>query len=165
MEALKFHVKDYFLAGRLMITELHVSGLSWNELVSKKYLNMLLKLIELDEKNSIYVIDSLTYIVTHAGERDILEFFSTLRKIVDDRYKGVFITLHPYAFNDDLLIRLRSICDGHISLNVKDVGSRLIRFIVINKLRGAKRSTNAIISFEVDPVFGIKVLPFSQAKA
>ncbi len=165
MKALTYDVKLYFLAGRLMVTELHVTGISWNQYISKRYLNMLLRLIEIDEKNNIFIIDSLTYIVTHAVEKDILEFFSTLRKIVDENIKSVFITIHPYAFDEELLIRIRSICDGHISLSMKEVGGRMVRFISINKLRGALKPTNTIISFEVDPAFGIKVLPFSQAKA
>lgn len=165
IESLNLNIKEYFIAGRLKITELHVEGISWNELISKRYLNMLLQVIKLDDRDNVFVIDSLTYVATHAIRKHILEFFSRLRKIVDNAVKSVFITLHPHAFGEDLLIRLRSICDGHIIMDIKDLGGKTIRFIKINKLRGATKAVNISVSFEVDPTFGIKVIPFSQARA
>ncbi len=165
MRSLTYDVREYFLTGKLRITELHVEKLSWNRLISKKYLRMMNKLIEKDNRSDVFVIDSITYIATHSSNKDILEFFTTMRNTVDEYNKAVFITIHPHSFDEDLLVRVRSVCGGHITLDIADMGGRTIRLLNIKKLRGASRATNLIISFEVDPAFGIKVVPFSQAKA
>ncbi len=165
MRSLTYDVREYFLTGKLRVTELHVEKLSWNRLISKKYLRMMNKLIEKDNRSDVFVIDSITYIATHSSNKDILEFFTTMRNTVDEYNKAVFITIHPHSFDEDLLVRVRSVCGGHITLDIADMGGRTIRLLNIKKLRGASRATNLIISFEVDPAFGIKVVPFSQAKA
>ena len=104
MEALNFKVKEYFISGLFKITTLHVSNISWDENISRKYLKVLYKLIENDSLTDVFIIDSLTYIATHATKEDILEFFSKLRNFVDERSKSVFITLHSHAFDEELLV-------------------------------------------------------------
>ncbi len=165
MKSLTYDVTTHFIKGKLKITELHVEKLSWNKIVSRQYLRMINKLIENDDKTDVFIIDSITYVATHSSNKDILEFFTTMRNTVDEYNKAVFITIHPHSFEEDLLIRIRSVCGGHITLEINDMGGRTIRILNIKKLRGASRATNLIISFEVDPAFGIKVVPFSQAKA
>jgi len=99
------------------------------------------------------------------NEKNILEFFTEAKNIVDKEGKSIFFTIHKHAIPQDLMIRIRSICDAHISLTIKEVRDKVIRFINVNKIRGASKSTNIIIGFEVDPAFGVKVIPFSSAKA
>ncbi len=165
MESLSYNVKRYFIAGRLCIYTLHAGGISWCESISKVYLKILSSILKFKEGFSIFVIDSLSYIAVHASEEAILEFFTDARNIVDKHKKSILFTLHQHALSDDLIVRIRSICDAVISLYVKEVRDRVLRFLCINKLRGATKATNTIISFEVDPAFGIKVVPFSYAKA
>lgn len=166
MKSLSWHVDDFFIRGDFKITSVHIRGIRWNSEISKFYLIGLLNFVKRREKDSnVYVIDSLTYVITHAEERDILEFFSECRNLVDTQGKSFFITIHPYALNQELLIRVRSICDGHFLLSVKNFRDKNVLVLNIAKLRGALRTANNIVSFEVDPNFGIKVLPFSSAKA
>jgi len=47
------------------------------------------------------------------------------------------ITIHPYAFNQDLLIRMRSICDIHFTLTVKEMGEKIVKLLQVPKLKGA----------------------------
>jgi len=75
------------------------------------------------------------------------------------------VTIHPYAFDQDLLIRVRSICDGHFLLSVKTFRNRNVLVLTVAKLKGAHQTSGDIISFEVNPAFGIKVLPFTAARA
>lgn len=165
MESLSFNVKKYFLAGKLNIFSLHVKGVTWNHEVAETYLTMLSRIFHVKEGYSIFVVDSLSYIAIHSSERDILEFFTDVRNIVDREAKSVFLTMHKASMHQDLMVRIRSICDAHITLSIKEMRDRIMRFINVNKMRGASKSTNVIIGFEVDPAFGIKVIPFSAAKA
>ena len=165
MESLSFKVTPFFIKGVFKVMELHVKSITWDEEVAKRFLTTLLGFVKRDDWSQIFIIDSLTYLLTRAREEDVLEFFSVCRNITDIAGKTFFIAIHPYALNQDMLIRVRSICDGHFMLSIKEMRDKTIRVLEVAKLRGALKSTGVIVSFEVDPAFGIKVLPFSQAKA
>ncbi len=165
MRQISLDVTHHFLTGRLMIFELHVKNLKWDRELSSRFLDLIIKTINRLPIYDIFIIDSLTYLVTHAEEKDILNFFTEMRNVVDDHEKSVIITIHPYAFNQDLLIRMRSICDIHFTLTTKEIGEKIVKLLQVPKLKGAIKPSSIILSFEVDPAFGIKVLPFSQARA
>ena len=165
MKSISMDVTIHFLSGYFKITALHVRGISWNSEKSQHHLNLLLEHIRRDKQTNIMIIDSLTYLVTYAEDEAVLTFFSECRNIVDSGDKTIFITIHPYAFESDLLIRIRSICDGHFLLNIRELRDRTVRMLEVAKLRGARKATVSTISFEVDPAFGLKIVPLSQAKA
>jgi len=165
MRSQSFDVTKHFLSGRLKILGLHVEGLDWDSSVSKKFLYAIGRYLSFEVQSDVYILDSLTYLVTHAEPDDVLTFFSFIRNLVDRARKLVMVTLHPYAFNQDLLIRVRSICDGHLVLEIKNVGDRVLRMMAASKMRGATQNSPGILAFEVDPAFGMKVVPFSQARA
>lgn len=165
MESLSFRVTPFFIKGSFRIMELHVKTITWNEEIARKFLSTLLDFIKRDEWSQIFIIDSLTYLSTRARDEDILEFFSVCRNVTDTIGKTFFIAIHPYALGQEMLIRIRSICDGHLILSIREMRDKTVRVLEVAKLRGASKSTGVIVSFEVDPAFGIKVLPFSQAKA
>lgn len=165
MYSLSFDVYQDFLVGRLRISVLHAEDISWDVYFSKMFLGLLERHLEQDLRSELFVVDSLTYIVTHADEKDVLSFFSFIRNYVDKSRKTVMITIHPYAFGQDLLIRVRSICDGHLVLEAKTVGDRVVRTLHASKLRGVSSAQQGFVAFDVDPAFGIKVVPFSQARA
>jgi len=165
MKSLQWNVEDYFLDGSFRITPLHTAGMAWNKEISKYYLTALMNFIKKkQEKIDLFIIDSLTHLVTHAEVNDILDFFSSCRYIVDVQKKTFVITMHPYALNQDLLIRIRAFCDGHFILEIKTFGNRSALTLNVSKLRGATQPINEIISFEVSPAFGIKILPFRTTK-
>jgi len=165
MKQITLDVKYFFLSGRLQIFELHVKNLEWDRELSSSFLEMIIRTLRRMQRFEIYVIDSLTYLVTYAEEQDILNFFTEARNIVDDEKKSIFITIHPYAFEQDMLIRMRSICDVHFNLLIKELGDRIVKILQVPKLKGAVKPSSITLSFDVDPAFGIRVLPFSQAKA
>lgn len=166
MSEITLDVTSEFLKGNFNITVLHVKGISWNEVLAKYYLKSILYYIINKGKADIIIIDSLTYIATHSNVNDLLLFFSELRNFIDtNRIIGI-VTIHPYAFSNDLLVRIRSICDGHILLSIKTLPNKeVVRSLEVAKLKGAKKSTGNIVFFNVDPAFGIKVIPISQVKA
>jgi len=155
-----------FMYGDFIIKTLHVKGIKWNSEISRYFLTALLNFIKRRlNKFDVLIIDSLTYLVTHATPNDVLEFFSECRNVVDSNNKLIIVTIHPYAFDQDLLIRVRSICDGHFLLSVKTFRNRNVLVLTVAKLKGAHQTSGDIISFEVNPAFGIKVLPFTAARA
>lgn len=166
MDSLGFNATSYFIKGTLKVTAVHVKGINWSEKIAKNFLRVILNFMKNRGYANLVVIDSLTYIATHAPLTDLLNFLSELRNHVDTKEVLVAVTLHPFAFNKELLTRVRSVFDGHIHLSVKILPNKEIaRSLEVTKLKGADRSQDNIAYFKVEPGIGIRVLPFSAVKA
>jgi flagellar protein FlaH len=166
MESLSFHCMPFFINGNFRITAFHSKGINWDQDIASNYLAVMLNFIKKKGDADLIIFDSLTYIATHASENGLLNFVSELRNFVDSRNRVVFISIHPFAFDSHLLIRIRSICDGHVLFKVKTLPSNeMARSLEISKLRGATMGNNNLSVFKVEPAMGIRVLPFTQVKA
>lgn len=166
MESISFLAKPHFILGKFKITAFHAKGINWDEAIASNYLSVILNFIKKKGDANLVIFDSLTYIATHSSEKDLLNFLSELRNYVDQRGRCVFVTIHPFAFDNNLLIRIRSICDGHMVFKVKTLPSNeTARTLEVLKLRGAAKATNNLCTFKVEPGIGIRVLPFTQVKA
>ena len=165
MERLNWNITDHYLTGKFKITAMNTMNMNWTEEVSKYYLIALTNFIKQKGQHfDIIIIDSLTHLLTHASDTDVMEFFSTCRYIVDQMGQTFVMSMHPYAINQELLVRLRSFCDGHLILEIKTFRDRTALTINVAKLKGATRNVSETISFEVSPAYGIKILPFSSTK-
>ncbi len=111
----------------------------------------------------IVFVDSLTPFVTYAEEQDTLAFFAHAKKFCDGGKTFIF-TLHSHAFGETMFIRIRSICDAHLRLRVEEVGDQLVKVMEAAKVRGADRSTGNVITFNVEPGLGMRIIPISKAK-
>jgi flagellar protein FlaH len=163
MDSLALDISDHFIIGRAKIFPIHVDSLKWGEKTAGNLLVSILKSAEKCKENVI-IVDSLTVFVVHSTDSDILNFFTRCKKLCDHG-KTIMITVHGYAFSENLLVRIRSICDTHLHLKIEEVGDQLIKMIEVAKIRGAQKSTGNIISFDVDPGFGLRIIPISRAKA
>ncbi|MGE0057241.1 MAG: ATPase domain-containing protein [Dehalococcoidia bacterium] len=160
MRSLALEVDDFFLIGALDIFPVPNT---FTEDVSSRIFNMLLQ--DLSKRQSdLIVVDSLTAFVTHASEAQTLDFFSRAKDLCDAG-QSLILTMHSYASNEQLLTRLRSICDAHLRLRVEEVGSQLVKVLEVSKVRGAAKSTGNIISFDVEPNLGMRIIPIAKAKA
>ncbi len=165
MESLNWNVMDFFAYGVFKITPLHVSETRWTTEVSKYFLITLLNYVKRRcDLLDLVVVDSLTHLIVHANENDVLDFFSQCRQLVDFNSKTFILVLHPYSLNQELLVRIRAICDGHFNLSIRTFREKNFLTLNVAKLKGASQSSGSFISFEVSPAFGIKVLPFTAAK-
>ena len=165
MESLSYDVRKYFLSGKLRIYELHVNDFKWNPKITKNLLNVLINFMKYSlSKFKIFIIDSLTHLLTYAETTSVLNFFTNMLNLVDSGI-SIIISLHDYALNQDLMIRVRSICDTHIVLNVRELSGKVVRFMKILKAKGIEKTSDFIICFEVSPTFGLRILPYTQAKA
>ena len=70
-----------------------------------------------------------------------------------------------YAFDEETLVRIRSICDGHIELRINEMGERIMRTMRVAKMRGAQRNTGNIVNFDIEPEFGLRIVPMSSVSA
>jgi len=162
MESLSLDVSDFYSWGYLRIFPVHLDGVEWSSEEMKGTLNMMADHIK-NIREKVIIVDSLTMFTTYSDEDSILGFLTRLKNFCD-RGLTIFITLHQHAFKEDTLVRIRSACDCHLFLRKEQLTDRYVSVMEVAKIRGAKKSTGNIVSFEVQPGFGLKIIPISSAK-
>ncbi|WP_202320709.1 ATPase domain-containing protein [Archaeoglobus neptunius] len=163
MESLSLDVSDFYAWGYLRVFPVHLEGMDWSTEQMRSILNLVANHIRSIREN-IAIIDSLTMFTTYSTEDDVLEFLTKLKNLCDNG-KTILITLHQHAFKEDTLVRIRSACDCHLFLRKEQVGDRYVSVLEVSKIRGARKTTGNIVSFEVHPGFGLKIIPVSEARA
>ena len=163
MASLDLDVTDYFLCDRVRIYPLEIS--MEQETQSQRAFQMLIDHFDsLPERFQLTLVDSLTALVAHSDDRAIIDFFASCKQLCDSG-RTIIAVVHSYAFDDRMLIRVRSLCDAHLVLKMEQVGDRLVKILEVAKVRNADQSTGNIISFDVEPGLGMKIIPISKAKA
>ena len=161
MESLGQDLTDYFLLNEIQVFPISTSGSSTDP---NEVLDMLTKHIAAQIEPRMIVIDSLTTFVSRAGGDQIQNFFSELKRLCM-RGQVIACTVHENAFDEEYVLRVRSICDAYLRLQVSASGTNLIKTLEVAKIRGAELRTGNITGFEVEPGLGIRIIPVSRAKA
>ena len=163
MSSLNLDVTDYFLCDRLRVYPLDISSAKESN-TTRAFRVLLDHFDSLPVRFKLAIVDSLTALVAHSDDRSIIDFFASCKQLCD-RGRTIIAVVHSYAFDDRMLIRIRSLCDAHLVLKVEQVGERLVKIMEVAKVRNADQSTGNIISFDVEPGMGMKIIPISKAKA
>jgi len=162
MDDLGLDVEDQFLLGNLSIFPVPQA---FDEEQSLQVFQMLRRHIAQQQDHiDLVIVDSLTTFVSHVDDQETLTFF-TLCKEFCDLKKTVMFTLHSHAFSEQMFTRIRSICDAHMRLRVEEIGDQLVKALEVAKIRGAEKSTGNVISFDVEPNLGMRIVPITKAKA
>ncbi len=161
MNSLNLDITDYFLCDRMRIYPVITNE---DSNTREAFASMLDHFDHLPVNTKLVIVDSLTGLLTHGDERSTIDFFSSCKRMCDYG-RTIICVCHSYAFDDKMLIRVRSLCDAHLVLRMEQVGDRLIKVMEVAKVRNADQSTGNIISFDVEPGLGMKIIPISKAKA
>ncbi len=165
MRQLSLDLTDEFLKGLIKIVPVHMEGVRWAKKVAKNLLRVLGNYMASTINDyELFIVDSLSVLAVYADISTVLDFLTRARTIVR-KDKLVILTMHPDALPNEVMIRIRAISDGYIKLGFAEIGGRIIKVMKIVKLRGALSPPEATIAFDVDPSFGIKVVPLALAKA
>ncbi len=161
MDSLGLGMLNHLLMGWFKIFNMKSSEI---RLDPEKTFDIILDTMEKEKEFQLCIVDSLTPIVSQAGGDLTLAFFEKCKALCD---KGMTVinVVHTYAFEQDFLIRLRSISDAHLKLTIDKAGDRLVKMLEVAKIRGASQSTGNILAFDVEPEIGMKIMPVSRAKA
>ena len=161
MESLGQDATDYFLLNDLQIFPLSSSGDNEDP---DLFFKLLSEHIWQQDSSRMIVIDSLTTFVSRAGGEQIQDFFNEMKNVCE-RGQVIACTVHENAFDEEFLLRVRSICDAYLRLQVNASGTSLVKTMEVAKIRGADMRTGNILGFEVEPGMGIRIVPVSRAKA
>jgi flagellar protein FlaH len=158
MNSLSLDVTDFLLLGSLRVFQIESSRA---QLKPSQVFEILLEDLRKRGGSPLVVVDSLTTFITHTSIDETMTYFEICKSFCD---RGLTIVniVNSYAFSQSDLARVRSICDAHLSLRTEAVGDRLTKVLEVAKVRGAEFSTGNIISFDVEPMLGMKIIPISK---
>ena len=161
MDSLGLDILDHLLLGNFKIYPIKSSAITSDpKNVFEKILDTMGRL----EEYELFIVDSLTPMVTQSGGEVALNYFERCKNYCD-KGRTVINVAHTYAFEQDFLVRSRSVCDAHLKISIEKVGDKLVKTLEVSKIRGAAHTTGNILSFDVEPQIGIKIMPMSRAKA
>ena len=163
MASLNLDVTDYFLCDRMRVYPLDIKSVQESD-PQQSFQALLDHFQRLPERISLLIVDSLTGLVAHSDDRAIIDFFASCKRLCDIGHTLIAV-VHSYAFDDRMLIRVRSLCDAHLILKMEQVGERLVKILEVAKVRNADQTTGNVVSFDVEPGMGMKIIPISKAKA
>jgi archaeal flagellar protein FlaH len=161
MDSLGLGILDYMLLGKIKVYSMKPSEIKQN---AAKTFDTILDTIGKRSGFQLTILDSLTPIVSNTNDSELLSYFERCKSFCDQN-RTVINVIHTYAVNNDILIRLRSACDAHLKLTIEKIGDKLVKTLEVAKVRGAAQTTGNIVTFEVEPEVGMKIMPLSRAKA
>lgn len=159
MQSLDMNILDYLLLGRLRLFPMEISQSKGEALQS------LLMAIRAEGALGINMafVDALTPLITSSTPEAVLRFFEQCKRLCSEGM-SILIVVHSHAVDLELFSRTTSLCDAHLHLRTEAIGDKLVKTMEAAKVRGASKRTGNIISFEVEPGFGMRIIPISKAQ-
>jgi flagellar protein FlaH len=158
MKSIDLDVLDHLLLNRLRVYPIELSRLQRSAPMA------LLRVLNMQERPDVLVVDSFTAAMVQDGvAMEVRQFFEGCKRLCATG-KTVFVTIHTDAAPADLIAPIRSMCDAHLKLKSEQDGQRLVKTLEVAKVRGAASATGAIVGFDVEPGWGMRVIPISKAR-
>jgi flagellar protein FlaH len=157
MRSLNLDILDYLLLDRLRVFPIETSRLG------REAPPLLIQAMKSEKRRDMIFVDSLTSSIPQSSDKEVLGLFEESKRLCGDGTTVVTI-IHSHGLSGELLTRIRSLCDAHLRLRTEEVGNKLVKTLEVTKVRGAEQTTGNIISFEVEPGWGIRVIPINKAK-
>jgi flagellar protein FlaH len=159
MDSLNIDILDYLLLGRLRLFAMEISQ------SRGQTMDVLLQAVKNEGRHGsdMIFVDALTPMITASAPEAVLAFFEKCKRLCSEGMTIVLV-VHSHAVDKELLVRITSLCDAHLRLRTEEVGERLIKAMEVAKVRGASKRTGNIVSFEVEPGFGMRIIPINKAQ-
>jgi flagellar protein FlaH len=161
MESLNLDILDYLLLNRLKVYP--VKAMKAKDGVEKA-LEALLVALRKQQGQDLVLVDSVTSFIAHSSLHQVIAFFEECKSLVRQGMT-LGLTAHSYAFSNEILVRINSLCDAHLRMSIETLAGRLMKVLEVAKIKGAQQTTGNITSFDVVPGMGMKVVPYTKAKA
>ena len=158
MTSLSLEVTDFLLLGKLKIFPVTASK---SQLKPSQVFSILLEHLESRAESGLVVMDSLTTFITHTSIEESMTYFESCKQLCD-RGLSIVNVVNSYASTEAGLARVRSMSDAHLRLRTEQVGDVIIKVLEVAKVRGAELSTGNVISFDVEPMLGMKIIPITK---
>jgi len=161
MDSLNLTTLDHFLMDKMRIYPLSVRGDDEN--TSRRFNQLIRHFDRLPGHYKLIIVDSITMLVAHSDQVANIDFFSACKNLCDEG-RTILLVAHSYAFDEEVLSRSRSLCDAHFRIRLEQMGDRMVKILEVLKVRGADKATGDVVTFEVEPKVGMRIIPMSKAK-
>ncbi len=161
MDSLSMYTMDHFLSDRFRIYPLIFRGSTHDG--RKPFWVLTHHFSHLPRNFKLIIIDSITILVAHSTPVSIIDFFSKCKELCD-KDRSIIVVSHSYAFEEDMLARTRSLCDARFRLRLEQIGDRMVKLMEVLKVRGADRPTGDVVSFDIEPKVGMRIIPLAKAR-
>lgn len=159
MDSLNLSILAFLLLRHLRVYPMEVARLQG--LVLDELTNAMKK--ESRRETDMIFVDAVTPCISKVPAEQVLGFFERCQSICAAGV-SVVTTLHSHAVDKELLVRIQALCDAHLHLRTEEVGERLVKTMEVSKVRGASKKTGNIVSFEVEPQIGMRIIPLNRAQ-
>jgi flagellar protein FlaH len=158
MQSIDLDILDFLLLGKFKSYPMELSRLG------DQAMPRLLQAMKNEQGRHILVVDSLTPVFSHMeSDTEILSFFEECKRL-SSTGMTVMIVLHSQTLDGDLMGPIGSMCDAHLRLRSEQDGQRIVKTLEVAKIRGAGSATGAVVGFDVEPGWGMRVIPISKAR-
>lgn len=161
MQSLNLDILDYCLLGKLRIFP--VKAMKARDGMDRALVTLLNAVLQ-QQGQDIVIVDSVTSFIAHSTMEQVISFFEECKSYCNQG-TTVAVVAHTYAFDESMVVRISSMCDAHLRLSLENLGERLMKILEVAKVRGAQQSTGNVVSFDVEPAYGMRIIPFNKAKA
>ena len=162
MLAIKMEVLAH-MGKRLRIVPLNVKKFSWDSLESSRLLSKLSTYITTMERADLIVIDNLSTLMSLSTKLEMLDFLRRCRLLSRDG-TTVILTVHPAAVQESLMMEIKSMIDVSYRVSGFSMAGRRLKSLERMKGVGSNGGSD-LISFDIDPSLGIKIVPLSVSKS
>ena len=118
---------------------------------------------QLPSEYSCVIMDSVTNYARPGSGNSLLSFFVYCQDLCRENRSAVLVA-RPYAFDENMLNRLHSLCNGHISLADETMGAKVVKTITVRKTRNVDVRSDNRVNFEVMDGVGIRIVPGARIK-
>ncbi|MCS7108966.1 MAG: flagellar accessory protein FlaH [Sulfolobales archaeon] len=153
-----------YVKGLLSIIPAHLGGIRWDSESVTELFELLTDFIRVrSEGFDAIIFDSLSLLTNYLPTTSIHNFMTELRQLV--KYgKLAVITIHPKMIGEEAMRVVAATSDVYFRLYLAEIGGRGVKVINVVKIRGAPTLAESTIAFDVDPAFGVKIVPLALAK-
>lgn len=110
------------------------------------------------------VVDSITDLAGSCPEQAVIGFFSACRRL-GNKGRTIFVSVHSYAFGSEMFARLRTLCDGYLTLGSEQVRGKNVRTLEVNKINTTELNRDNTVAFVVEADAGMRLIPLNKSKA
>jgi len=165
MKSITFNFTRAFVRNQILFVPVYIKDAKWSQENSERILNEIKEyMIKKSNDYDVIIIDSISPMVLNSNEEIILNFLSFCKETVG-KGKTVIITSHLSDFSKSANTAIIGASDVYLKLGLMTVGDKEVKTLKAIKMLGAKDTPESGFAFEVDLIFGIKIVPVSMANA
>lgn len=165
MKSITFNFTRAFVRNQILFVPMYIRDANWSEKNSERILTEIKAyMIKKADEYDVIILDSISPMVLNSNEESILNFLSFCKETVG-LGKTIIITSHLSDFSNAANTAIIGASDVYLKLGLMTVGDKEVKTLKAIKMLGAKDTPASGFAFEVDLIFGIKIVPVSMANA